>query len=90
MSTLHWVALGSGLLGVALIVVGMMQQRAAARSPEIVAGFGGPPGSSDIGTKDGYAAPDPHAHFVVGRLWRILGLALVLVALALVIYLWLA
>ncbi|NLJ52892.1 MAG: hypothetical protein GX344_01985 [Intrasporangiaceae bacterium] len=88
MQTLHWIALLLGLGGVALVVIGMLKQRAAAPSDEIVGGFGGPPGSSDIGTDDGYTAPEPHAHFPVGRTERLLGLILILVALALVVYAW--
>lgn len=90
MQTLHWVALLVGLIGVALIIVGVMQQRDAARNPEIVAGFGGPPGSSDVGTHDGFAAPDPHAHFTVGRTARLAGLALLVLALGLVVFSWLS
>lgn len=90
MQTLHWVALILGIGGVALIVIGMAKQRAAAPSDEIVAGFGGPPGSSDVGTEGGYEAPDPHAHFAVGRTERLIGLILILAALALLVYAWLA
>lgn len=90
MQTLHWVALLLGLAGVALIIIGVLQQRAAAASPDLVGGFGGPPGSSDIGTRDGFVGTDPHAHFPRGRTARLIGLALILVALALVIYSWLA
>lgn len=90
MQTLHWVALLSGLAGVALIIVGIMQQRAAAPGGEIVSGFGGPPGSSDVGTHESFETPDPHAHFTVGRTARLLGLALVVLALTLVVYSWLS
>lgn len=90
MQTLHWVALVAGLAGVALIIVGIMQQRAAAPSDEIVSGFGGPPGSSDVGTHENFETADPHAHFTVGRTARLVGLALILLALALVVYSWLS
>lgn len=90
MQTLHWVALILGLAGVALIIMGIFQQRAAATNPELVGGFGGPPGTSDVGVRDGFPEPDPHAHFPVGRTARLVGLGLVVVALALVAYSWLA
>jgi len=90
MQTLHWVALILGLGGAALIVIGLLQQRRAAQNPELVGGFGGPPGSSDVGTADGFEAPDPHAHFPVGRTARLAGLVFVLIALALVVYSWLS
>lgn len=86
METLHWAALVLAVLGVILIVVGIRQQRAAAPSDEVVAGFGGPAGSSDVGTAEGFEAPAPHEHYPVGRTWRLLGLALVLVALGLLGY----
>ncbi|MBC7309679.1 MAG: hypothetical protein GXY39_07935 [Actinomycetales bacterium] len=86
MQTLHWVALVLALVGGALIVVGIQQQRASAPSNDIVGGFGGPAGSSDVGLPEGYEAPDPHAHFAVGRTARLAGLVLVLVALGLLVY----
>lgn len=90
MQTLHWVALVLAVIGVALIVAGVLQQRAARPSEDLVGGFAGPPGSSDVGAAEGFAAPDPHDHYPVGRLWRLSGLALVLIALGLVGYSWLA
>ena len=85
METLHWAALAAAVLGVALVVIGILQQRAARPSGEVVGGFGGPAGSSDIGSPDGFEAPSPTAHYPVGRTWRLAGLALVLLALVLVV-----
>lgn len=90
METLHWTALVIAILGAILIIVGVRQQRAAAPSGELVGGFGGPAGSSDVGTAEGFATPAPHDHYPVGRTWRLLGLALVLLALGLLGYSWLA
>lgn len=90
MQTLHWIALILGLGGVALVLIGILQQRAAGGNDEIVAGFGGPPGSSDVGTNPRFEAPDPRAHYPVGRTARLVGLILILVALALVVYSWLS
>lgn len=85
MQPLHWLAIALAVLGVALVVVGVLQQRAARPSDEIVGGFGGPAGSSDVGTTSGFGAQSPTAHYPVGRTWRLAGLGLVLVALVLVI-----
>lgn len=90
MQTLHWVALILGLAGVALIIIGLRQQRAAAANRELVGGFGGPPGTSDVGVRDGFPEPDPRAHYPVGRTARLVGLGLLIVALALVVNSWLA
>ena len=81
MQPLHWLAIALAVLGVALVVVGILQQRAAV----IVGGFGGPAGSSDVGSTSGFGAQSPTAHYPVGRTWRLAGLGLVLVALVLVI-----
>ena len=85
MQTLHWFALALAVVGVALVIVGVLQQRAARPSGDIVGGFGGPAGSSDVGTPDGFGAQSPTAHYPVGRTWRLTGLGLVLVALVLVV-----
>ena len=48
-------------------------------------GFGGPAGTSDVGTPEGFDVPSPTAHYPVGRAWRLGGLGMVLVALVLVV-----
>ena len=85
METLHWIALALAVVGVALVIVGIQQQRAARPSREIVSGFGGPAGSSDVGAPEGFGVPSPTAHYPVGRTWRLAGLGLVLVALVLTV-----
>lgn len=85
METLHWVALVLAMVGVGLVVVGVRQQRAARPSDEVLGGFGGPAGSSDVGSAEGFGVPSPTVHYPVGRTWRLAGLGLVLVALGLVV-----
>ena len=85
METLHWIALALAVVGVALVIVGVQQQSAARPSREVVGGFGGPAGSSDVGTAEGFGMQSPTAHYPVGRTARLAGLGLVLVALVLVI-----
>lgn len=85
METLHWIALALAVVGIVLVAVGIQQQRAARPAEEIVGGFGGPAGTSDVGTPEGFAAPSPTAHYPVGRTWRLTGLGLVLLALVLVV-----
>ena len=85
METLHWVALALAVAGIVLVVVGIQQQLAARPAEDIVGGFGGPAGSSDVGTPDGFGAQSPTAHYPVGRTWRLTGLGLVVLALVLVV-----
>ena len=85
MQALHWVAVVLAVVGIALVVAGVLRQRAARPSDEIVGGFGGPAGTSDLGTPEGFDAPSPTAHYPVGRTLRLAGLALVLVALVVVV-----
>ncbi|KAB7743542.1 hypothetical protein GA707_13085 [Nostocoides sp. F2B08] len=84
MQPLHWLAIALAVVGVAFVVVGILQQRAARPSEEIVRGFGGPAGTSDVGGADGFDAQSPSAHYPVGRTSRLTGFGLVLVALILV------
>ncbi|HSP61038.1 MAG TPA: hypothetical protein VLO09_08250 [Ornithinimicrobium sp.] len=56
---------------VALLVVGSLLllrgRTALARSHRVTAGFGGPPGSSDVGTEDGFGEQDHRAAALSAR-----------------------
>lgn len=68
-----WLVVVLAVLGVVLLVVGFVQLREARPAAEIRGGFGGPAGSSDVGTHPGFDAPGPHEHWKVGAPLRIAG-----------------
>ncbi|WP_147062045.1 hypothetical protein [Knoellia locipacati] len=70
-----WVVLVVAVLGVVLLAVGFVQMRAARPTPGIKGGFGGPAGSSDVGSHPGFEAPGPREHWKVGAPLRIAGFA---------------
>lgn len=85
-----WLVIVLAVLGALLLVVGFLQMRAARPEPGIVGGFGGPPGSSDVGGQPGFEAPDPRAHWKVGAPLRIAGFVAVSAAIVLAVVLLIA
>ena len=75
-----WLVVVLAVLGVLLLAVGFVQMRGARPTAEIKGGFGGPAGSSDVGTHPGFDAPGPREHWKVGAPLRIAGLACVAAA----------
>lgn len=69
-----WLVVVLALLGLLLLVVGLVRVRAARPEPGLRGGFGGPAGSSDVGTHPGFEAPGPHDHWKEGAAMRIAGL----------------
>ena len=75
-----WLVVVLAVLGVLLLAVGFVQMRGARPTAEIRGGFGGPAGSSDVGTHPGFDAPGPREHWKVGAPLRIAGFACVAAA----------
>lgn len=75
-----WLVVVLAVVGVLLLVVGFLQMRGAKPAPGIKGGFGGPPGSSDVGSHPGFEAPGPRDHWKVGAPLRIAGFAAILTA----------
>ena len=75
-----WVVVVLAVLGVLLLVVGFVQMRGARPTPGIKGGFGGPAGSSDVGSHPGFEAPGPRDHWKVGAPLRIAGFVAVVLA----------
>lgn len=78
-----WLVVVLAVLGVTLLVVGFVQMRKARPTAEITGGFGGPAGSSDVGSHPGFDAPGPREHWKVGAPLRIAGFACLAAALTL-------
>lgn len=70
-----WVVVVLAVLGVVLLAVGFVQMRNARPERGIRGGFGGPAGSSDVGSHPGFETPDPRDHWKVGAPLRIAGFA---------------
>ncbi|EAP97241.1 hypothetical protein JNB_17263 [Janibacter sp. HTCC2649] len=68
-----WLVVVLTVLGVILLAVGFLQLRGARPTAEIKSGFGGPAGSSDVGSHPGFNAPGPRDHWKVGAPLRIAG-----------------
>ncbi|MFC7486393.1 hypothetical protein ACOCJ7_14200 [Knoellia sp. CPCC 206453] len=68
-----WLVVVLAVLGVILLTVGFVQMRGARPTAEIKGGFGGPAGSSDVGSHPGFNAPGPRDHWKVGAPIRIAG-----------------
>ena len=75
-----WLVVVLAVLGVLLLAVGFVQMRSARPTVDIRGGFGGPAGSSDVGTHPGFDAPGPREHWTVGAPLRIAGFACVAAA----------
>lgn len=70
------------LLGALQVGWGASRRRsAAAQGSERLGGFGGPPGTSDIGTADGFGVTEPGTD-QLGETLRLTGLTLVGIAVA--------
>lgn len=67
------VALTLLLIGIILILMGMREQRRARAATQVQAGLGGPPGSSDVGTHEGFTTPSPTQWVTAGRELRLIG-----------------
>ena len=85
-----WLVVVLAVLGVILLALGFLQMRGARPTAEIRGGFGGPPGSSDVGSHAGFDAPGPRDHWKVGAPVRIAGLACLAAAVTLGIILTIA
>ena len=75
-----WLVVVLAVLGAGLLAVGFLLMRRARPTAEIRGGFGGPAGSSDVGTSPGFEAPGPREHWKVGAPLRIAGFASLLTA----------
>jgi len=82
-----WLVIVLAVVGVTLLVVGFLQMRGARPDDSIKGGFGGPAGSSDVGTHRGFDAPGPRDHWKVGAPLRIAGFACLAAALTLTLIL---
>lgn len=75
-----WLVVVLAVLGVILLTIGFVLMRGARPTAEIKGGFGGPAGSSDVGSHPGFNAPGPRDHWKVGAPLRIAGFASLLTA----------
>jgi len=75
-----WLVVVLAVIGALLLAAGFVLMRRARPTAEIKGGFGGPAGSSDVGSHPGFDAPGPRDHWKVGAPLRIAGFACLVVS----------